>query len=346
MALVTDIVNPAELVGFVRELDPATYGFTLNQYLPDQNRLVTQYAFSRSDRTRQPIAGYRAFDTESSIASRPGFARVSGEIPPISQKMPIGEELRLRLEQLRSSDFSELEGQIFNDAELLTEAVLARIELARGEALFKGEVTFNVDAGYLSTLKADYGAITTITAPGVLWSTIATATPIKDIGIMITDYMAANGGRPPDVILTSKKVRALILQTTEVRTLVSIGGSLPSIVTNDQLSLLMDSLDFPPIRTYDTSVNVNGSTTRVTPLNDVVLLPAPNVNRFGETTFGVTADSLELVDSEFLSIGTAPGLVGLVDKVMDPVSRWTKVGGLALPVIKDPKLIGSVTVAA
>lgn len=346
MALVTDIIQPAELVGFVRELDPATYGFTLNQYLPDVNRLVTQYSFSRSDRTRQPIAGYRAFDTESSIASRPGFARVSGEIPPMSQKMQLGEELRLRLEQLRSGDFSEFADQVFNDAELLTEAVLARIELARGEALFNARVTFSVDAGYLNTLTANYGTKTTITAPGVLWSTIATATPLKDIGIMVTDYMAGNGGRPPALILTSKKVLALILQTTEVRTLLSIGGALPSIVTNAALSNLLDSLDLPPIRTYDTTVNVNGVNTRVTPLNDVALLPNPDTQRFGETTFGVTADSLELADSAFLDVASAPGLIGVVDKIMDPVSTWTKVGGLALPVIKDPKLIGSVTVSA
>lgn len=346
MALVTDIIDPAELVGFIRELDPAAYGFTLNQYLPDEDRLVTQYAFNRTDRVRQPVAGYRAFDTESSIASRPGFARVSGEIPPISQKMQLGEELRLRLEQLRSSDFSEIEDQIFDDAGLLAEAVLARIELARGEALFKAEVTFNVDAGYLTTMKADYGAPTTITAPGVLWSTVATATPIKDLGIMVTEYMTANGGRRPARVLTSTKVLSLILQTTEVRTLLSVGGAIPSIITNAQLDQLLASLNLPPIVTYDTMVNVAGSSTRVTPLNDIALLPEANAARFGETTFGVTADSLELANSGFLEVATAPGLVGMIDKIMDPVSTWTKVGALALPVIKDPKLVASVTVSA
>jgi hypothetical protein len=108
----------------------------------------------------------------------------------------------------------------------------------------------------------------------------------------------------------------------------------------------MQSLNLPPIVTYDTMVNVNGTSTRVTPLNDLALLPGPDVNRFGETTFGITADSLELVSSEFINVGTAPGLVGLIDKIMDPVSTWTKVAGLAVPVIKDNKLVASVTVSA
>lgn len=347
MALVTDIIDPAELVGFIRELDPATYGFTLNQYLPDQPRLVTQYAFNRSDRTRQRIAGYRAFDAESGIASRPGFSRVSGEIPPISEKMQVGEELRLRLEQLRNGgDNTELVDQIFDDAALLTEAVLGRVEMARGEALFKGEVTFNVDAGYLNTLKADYGPPTTITAPGVLWSTVATATPLKDLGIMINDYMTANLGRRPGLILMSSKILNLMIQTVEVKNFLAVGGLVPSIVTQGQLSQVLQSLNLPPIATYDTMVNINGTATRVTPLNDIALLPGVDVARFGETTFGVTADSLELIGQGFLEVPTAPGLTGVIDKIMDPTATWTKVGALALPVIKDNKLVASVTVSA
>lgn len=346
MALVTDIIVPAELVGFIRELDPASYGFTLNEFLPDQERQVTQYAFSRSDRTRQRTGEYRSFDAESPIASRPGFARVSGEIPPISIKMPLGEELRLRLEQLRSGDFAEIAGQIFDDAALLTEAVLARIELARGEALFKATVTFNVDSGFLTTQKINYGTATTLTAPGTLWSTVATATPLKDLGIMVTDYMTANNGRRPALALTSTKVANLILQAVEVKNYLAVGGLVPSIVTPSQLSQVLLSLNLPAIQTYDTMVNINGTATRVTPLNDLALLPAPDVNRFGETTFGVTADGLELASSSFLDAPTAAGLVGVVDKTFDPMAMWTKVVGLAVPVIKDNKLVASVTVSA
>lgn len=346
MALVTDIIPPAELVGFIRELDPASYGFTLNQFLPDRERQVTQYTFNRSDRTRQQVGEYRAFDVESPIAKRPGFARVSGEIPPISIKMQLGEELRLRLEQLRSSDFSEIADQVFDDAALLTEAVLARIELARGEALFKSTVTFNVDSGFLSTSKIDYGTPTTITAPGTLWSTVATATPLKDLGVMVNDYMAANNGRRPALALTSTKVFSLVLQTAEVRNYLAAGGLVPSIVTPAQLAQVLQALNLPAIQTYDTMVNINGTATRVTPLNDLALLPATDVNRFGETTFGITADSLELASSEFIDVATAPGLVGLIDKILDPVSTWTKVAGLAVPVIKDNKLVASVTVSA
>jgi hypothetical protein len=349
MALVTDIVPPAELVGFIRELDPTAYGFTLNQFLPDQQREEIEYAFERSDRTRQVIAEYRAFDVEAPIAKRPGFTRVRGEIPPLSLKIQIGEELRLRLNAMRNNgDTAQIAERIFSDAELLTEAALARIELARGEALFKATVTFNVDSGFLSTMKVNYGTATTITAPGTLWSTVATATPLKDLGVMVNDYRAANNGRPPALALTSDKVLKLILQAAEVKSFAGASGFgiLPSIVTQTQLSQILDSLGLPQIRTYDTMVNINGTSTRVTPLNDLALLPGVDVNRFGETTFGVTAEALDLVSSGFLTAPTAPGLVGVVEKNFDPVATWTKVAGLPLPVIKDPKLVASVTVSA
>jgi hypothetical protein len=345
MALVTDIVPPGELTGFIRQLDPATYGFTLNEFLPDTAREDIEYAFTRSDRTRQMIGAYRAFDVESPISSRPGFSRVRGEIPPASIKIPLGEEARLRLESLRGFDRG-LADQIFDDAALITEALLGRFEMARGEALFSAKVTFSVDAGYLATLNVNYGTKTTITAPGVLWSTVATATPIKDLGVMVTDYMAGNGGLRPAVVLTSTKVRNLMLSSTEVKNFAAFQGIVPSIVGVDQLAAILAAQGLPPVVTYYTSVNVAGATTRVTPLNDVALLPAPNTGRFGETTMGITAESLELVSSQFLTLQTAPGLTGVVMKTFDPVSVWTKVAGLVLPVIKDPKLIGSVTVSA
>lgn len=345
MALVTDIVPPDELAGFIRELDPAAYGFTLaERFLPITDVQSNEWEAYRSDRTRQPIAGYRSWDTEAQIASRPGTAKVRGEIPPISLKLPVGEEMRIQIEKLRGFDAS-LADQIYDDAAFLTEAILGRVEKAIGEALFMAEVTFDADAGYLATLKVDYGATTTITGPGVMWSTIATSTPITDLVAMVAEYAAANGGRPPDRILTSTKVRTLILQSTQVKSFLTNQGVAPALATVAQLGDLLQAYNLPPIEVYDTLVNVAGSATRVTPLNDLALLPNIDKVRFGETQNGITADALELAGSGFLTADTAPGLVGVVEKIFDPASHWTKVSGVRLPVIKDPKMIGRVTVS-
>lgn len=346
MALVTDIVPPDELTGFVRELDPATYDFTLaERFLPMRDVQSNEWEAYRTDATRQPIAGFRAWDTESPIATRPGTSKVRGEIPPISMKLPVGEEQRLQIQRMRGFS-TELENQIYDDARYLTESILGRLEVAIGEALYKGEVTFNIDTGYLSTLKIDYGNTTTITAPGVLWSTIATSTPITDLEAMCVEYAAANSGRRPARILTSTKVRTLILQSAQVRAFLTNQGVAPALATVGQLANVLAAYNLPPIEVYDTQVNIAGVTTRVTPLNDIALLPETNQVTFGETQNGLTADSLELQGSGWLTEATAPGLIGTVWKVEDPAGHWTKVSGVRIPVIKDPKKIGSVTVSA
>ena len=103
MAHAFDIIDPVELTAFVRELDPDAYGFTLNRWLPDVTHEDVEYAFTRMTERREDVAPYRAFDVEAAIGSRPGYTRVRGEIPPLSKKLPLGEEQRLRLDSFRGS---------------------------------------------------------------------------------------------------------------------------------------------------------------------------------------------------------------------------------------------------
>lgn len=343
--LVTDIVPPAELNAFVRTLDPAAYGFTLAQFLPNQERQDIEVIFNRSDQIRVEAGQFRSFDVPSAIIGRPGFERVKVPLPPISMKMPLGEEARLQLDRIRGFS-SGLADQVFDDAGTLTESVQARIELARGEALTKGTVSFTVDAGFHANIKLNFGTTTTVTAPGVLWTTPATATPIADLLVMCQDYANANGGVRPAYALTSQKVITAVLRCTEVKNYAAFQGIVPSIVSLQNLGQILDVHSLPPLIPYDTTVNVNGSNTRVTGLNELTLLPAVSPQNFGQTAFGITADALELVNANFETLATAPGLVGTVTKTQDPVAHWTKVAGLVAPYIKDPKKIANVTVAA
>ena len=338
--IINDIVPAEELTGFIREIDPALYGFNLDAYLPNQFRQEVEYAFNRSDRTRADVASYRAFDVEAEIAKRPGFSRVRGQIPPMSRKIPLGEELRLQLEALRGYD-AGIANQVFDDAALITEGMLARIELARGAALTSAVVPFTVDSGFSANVTVNYGTPTALPAPGIQWSTSATATPVTDLMAMAQAYRDANGGLDPFVCLTSTQVINAVLACVSVKTWFAMAGVTPELITLDQVNTLLSRYRVPPLVAYDTQVSVDGVATRVTPAKSVTMLPRPNVATFGETTFGITAEALELLSAQqFENIAAAPGLVGLVMKTFDPVGLWTKVAGLVLPVIKDAKKIG------
>src|SRR5690606_34436931 len=122
MLLTTDYIEPAELTGYVREAlaDLEQNRFTLSRYLPSRTIDDLHYRFNRGGEGLAEAATFRAYDAESPIGGRPGLTRVTGELPPISRKVRLGEFDRLRLRQAADDD---VVNSIFNDAERMALAV-------------------------------------------------------------------------------------------------------------------------------------------------------------------------------------------------------------------------------
>lgn len=353
MADVMDIIDPVELTGFVRQLVDAAYegDGTLARFLPKVDRVALEYAFNYAERDRPEVARYRAFDAESGLGSRPGFSRVTGSIPPLSEKMLLSEADRTRLNLALSSGDTRsryLKDLVFNDTERLVQRILARVEYARGTVLSTGTVTFTSEEGLLTTIDYNDGASSVITnsaSPTWVTANVASATPIADMRDWMQDYADANLDDQPVVGLCSRATINYAMATDEVKAFFTQQGTSPSLITQGQFMQLLSVYGIPPLVEYRTQVKVAGSTTRVLPDNKIIWLPAADIDGFGETMFGVGSEALDLVEMGGLSIETAPGLTGRTWKTIDPPQNWTRVGGLVLPVLKDPKRIMVSTVS-
>lgn len=353
MADIMDIIDPVELTGFVRELVDAAYqgDGTLARFLPNVDRVALEWEFNYAERDRPEVARYRAFDVESGLGSRPGFSKVSGAIPPLSEKMLLSEADRTRLNlALASNDTKSryLRDLVFNDAERLVQRILARIEYARGTVLSTGTVTFTSEEALLTTINYNDGASAIITnTASPLWTAgnVATATPIADMRDWLQDYADSNLDDQPVIGLCSRATINNAMATDEVKAFFTQQGTSPSLITQSQFTQLLAVYGIPPLVEYRTQVKVAGTTTRVLPDNKIVWLPAADVEGFGETMFGVGSEALDLVEMGGMSIETAPGLTGRTWKTIDPPQNWTRVGGLVLPVLKDPKRIMVSTVS-
>jgi hypothetical protein len=332
--LVYDLADPQELLGFVRNIP--TPQFTLEQYLPNEMLNDVEYRFVRDDTIDQDVAPYRAWDAEAAIGSRQGLSRIMGEIPPISKKIRLGEEQRLRLRSLQlGGDTGAIVDKIFDDAGNMSRAVQARVEQARGRALYDGKFVVN-ENGFIQTL--DYGIPGgQRVAPVTAWSNTGASTPVDDMRTWIDVYVDANGF-PPAVALTSTAVISNLLRNAQIRTLAASLSGGPSIVSRPVLNATLSDYELPPLVTYDTSVRVGGSATKVIPNDRVVFLP-PAGSGLGRTFWGITAEALELASEGMIVERQAPGLVAVVDKEFDPVSTWTKAASVVLPVIANPKQI-------
>lgn len=335
MALVLDLADPQELVGYVRgvQLEEERNRFTLSQFLPNINIDEIEWRITSGQFKLPDAAKIRAWDTESPIGGRQGLKRLMGELPPISKKMRLGEEERLRKRALERGNNSQLVDAIYDDAQNLTVAVLSRVEMLRGEVLQKGTITIN-ENGVVQTV--DFGrAAGHTTAAATKWDQ-GSSDPIADLRSWVQTYIDANGVAP-SFILTSTKVISTMLLNAAVRGMVNVGLGAPAIVTLETVQAILTSFGLPPLVPYDTSVRVDGTLTKVISEKHLILMP-PASEPLGSTFFGTTAEAIELQEANAIGGADAPGLVSTVHKLDDPVSIWTKVAGIALPTLANPDL--------
>lgn len=339
-----DLIEPAVLTGFIREL-PAPAQYTLNTWLPDRNIQDIEAAFTTAFR-RNRAAMFRAYDAETPIGQRDDFQRQRVALPPIGQKTLVGEEERLRLEMLRSGgdNTAALIQALYNDAQINTQAVLARMELARGQVLTTGKFTL-AGENNLNGIEADFGVAGSHlpTAP-TEWDDLTTSDPLENMRDW-ADLYTDDAGEPPAFALTSRQAIGNMLRNENIRSNFATLGGTPSVITRAQLAGLLDANDLPQLVEYNTQVyTYAGVSTRVIPVNKMIYLPQ-NPASLGNTFWGITAEALELVgmNNPQLTFAQAPGLVGTVTRSGDPVRTWTHVAAIGMPVLAAPEKLLTAT---
>lgn len=337
MLLNQDYIDPAEITGYVRAAlaDLDRNRFVLSQWLPRREVDDLVYRFTRGGEGLTDAATVRAYDAESPIGNRPGVTRVTGELPPISRKIRLGEYERLR----QRRDNSAIRAAILSDAERMARAVAARLEMFRGEALYRGSLQIN-ENGVIATV--DFGRAGGHTvAPGVLWSTVATATPVADMITWRDTYINTNGEAPGAAIISST-ILGYLQRNAEFRQLAAAVTGAPAIVSVATVNQVLTAYGLPSLYVYDAQVRVNGVATRVIPADRFIYVPAPGNDDLGATLLGTTAESLE---PEYGLSGVEPGIVAGSYSTKDPVAVWTKAAAIGLPVLANPDLTLAADVA-
>lgn len=344
MALIYDLIEPQTLQGFARNLEYPD--LVLDGWLPNFQINDIEFRFDRqvlgsgSVLYDEDVATYRAFDTEAPIAGRKGTElsfltppTVRGQIPPLSRKIRLGEEERLRMDALRTGDKRPIIDQIFNDVGRLTRSIQARLELARGQALTTGAVTI-AENGVAGSIDFGVPAGNFVVAP-LTWVD-PDALVVDDLLGWMQYYIDLNGQAPAHFVTSSRIINAL-LRNNQIRNLAGGLAPVPNIVTPATVNAVLTAYGLPTPEVYDTQLKVDGVAQRVIPDDKALFLP-PKGNQLGRTFYGVTAEALELQSEGKIVSRQAPGIVAVVEKTFDPVATWTKVAALGLPVISAPSL--------
>lgn len=338
MALVlsSDYITPTELTGYVREAlsDLPQNAFGLSAYLPDVETDDIDFRVTTGGGGLARVAKYRAWDTESPISGRKGVDRLSGEIPPISEKRRLSEYDRLKMRKLDSG----IVDAILNDAVDLAKGIHARVEVARGEALSDGKVTIAENG---LTIEADFGRKATHTQTAAIKWNVDGSDPVEDFLAWQRIYVATNGVRP-GATLASQDIQSSLMRNAAIRAMTLPAGSTQQVVTIDAINALFRSFGLPALSIYEAQVEGDdGNAKSIIDPTKVIFLP-PSDRKLGETLWGVTAEAL---DSDYgIDSTEAPGVVVGSYSDKDPVGLWTKASAISLPVPANTNLTLSATV--
>lgn len=329
-------VEPDALTTFVREVPVNRTGQT-RRLLGMFNRLNVddnEVDFATIVRTNR-VARFRSWDGRIHVSERDTGSEKRVQLPPLSSSLNMGEYERLQLQFARNGGTNEqaLARSIYNDAEILTNEVLNRLELAWGDLLTDGKLTMMADEG---GLEADYDVPSDqLITVGTSWATTATAKALSDLIAAYDLYVSRYG--EAGQMLTSRRVQRLLTQNTEIIDAAAGAQTGRTRINLGELGDLFASEGLPPLAdAFDESLDVDGTTTRVLADDKLVFLP-PNLDDLGQTAMGITATALELVNSSEsdLSFEDAPGIVGVVEKVGPPYRQFTFVDGCGMPVLTD-----------
>lgn len=340
-------VDPADVIAFARAVPtPEDYLLT-REIVPNTEIQNVKYRIKRSTRYRG-VAQFRAYDAETPMGRREVEHSITeGMLPPVGQKLMVGELETILLALERGQDDQELVDELYNDTEANVQAIRARMELAAGDLLADRQFEL-VDENNL-TLVADFGVgLAGGFAPtaSILWSD-PTAKILDDEQAWI-QYLIDNGDGAPGDALTSSRVIALMAKNKQYQEdYFGRNQAAYPTLTPGQVASVRAARNLPTPRAYDTKVRLNGANVRVLPENMFFLLPA-NKREFAETQYGITAESIMLnrAGNPRIEREDQPGIIATVREHDDPPQVWSRATAVAMPVMYAPASYLNATVLA
>jgi hypothetical protein len=222
------------------------------------------------------------------LRARPGIDKLTGEIPPIAEKMHLLENTYREYKTLQAlpgvSDGvkkNAILDLIFNDVKRVGNAAMKRLDYFCLEAISTGQITLttinNPDGVVIATLDLLMPAGNKSNA-AITWATAATATPIDDIQTIVNNGISS--GRSFAKILMSLPTWQKFIKTTQVKDLFgAYAGKVNNkvIPTLDGVNQFLTGLRLPPIEIVDVAIGIekDGIISTLRPFKDeaVVFIP-------------------------------------------------------------------------
>ncbi|MFF9204246.1 major capsid protein [Streptomyces sp. NPDC014986] len=334
-------LTPTDINAFARAVpSPDDYELT-RSVLPEARLNTVKWRVKKTNR-RVPAAKFRAWDATTPVATREiTMVETEGKLPPLGQKYLVGEMEQLLLDADRGANTDDLVQSVYDDVAAHVLSIRSRMELAAGDLLADGKFTLAGENNLFIEYDAQVPASHMPVAP-VPW-TDPTADALGDEMRWIQVLRDARAPIPKRVF-TSSKAKALLAGNQSYRAAfygALLGSQIPTaVLAPNEVDSVRARYGLPEIVEYDVQIPLDdGSNPRALPENLWLMVP-PNPRQWGETQYGITAESLKLSRGTNPAIlrEDAPGIVVTHGYTDDPVTVWTKVAAAAMPVMYVPDI--------
>lgn len=325
----TEILPPAEQTTYARAslqaLEEAKG--SLSAFLPIRQVNDITLRFDRTRAGLVPAASFRSYDAETAIGALPTGERVTIDLPPLGQKIRVGE-----LDQLRARGGATLEGQqtlIAQATDRVVAAVADRLEYARGRIIETGRLTID-ENGF--KVDHDLGRKAEMSADAAVKWTEEAANPLEDLQAWAEAYEDENGTNP-GAIVVSNKVRSALRKSVAFRKMAT-NAATPDAVSVDFINTVLESEGLPVLTVFNRRVNIGGEVKRVLSDKHVFLLPQAGTDELGATFMGTTLESAE---PEYgLGADQRAGIVAGTFRDNDPIATWVHAAAIGMPALVNP----------
>ena len=336
MALWTDLIEPAELTGYVRaayEDVERARGF-LATFLPNQEVHDVVVRTYTGEAGLVDEASYRAFDAEPEVIAGGQARKLVIELPALGSVKPVSEYSQLRA---RNATDEVLRDVILREALRSVQGVSDRTERMRGTVLETGKAT--IDQVNFQ-VEDDFGRDPSMTVTtSAVWSG-STAKVLDDLAAWADAYADLNGERPGALVVSSKIARAM-RRHADFQTVTVEGVTRHASL--ETVNSILSSEGLPALTVYDRRTSSAGKAVRVLSEDKLLLLPAP-VDPFSgaPTPLGATWWGQTLAASEAdmgIPDEQQPGIVASLDRASrTPRTVSIDVDAIALPVLANANL--------
>lgn len=320
MQLWTDLINPAELTEFAREIQENLPPDPLASVFP--SAYVDDVVFGWNvNESLDDVAEFRAFNAETPIGSGKPAQRKTAELAPLGKKYIFTEYEQLRRRGSASPETVQAAAE--RRAVAAVQAIEKRITQLRGSALVTGALTINENR-FVQSVPFGRKSAHTNAAPAALWSATSGVDAVADLVKWAGMIDTETGGAPDFLAMTTVGFTALAKDIGDKYVTTASG-----IVSRDAVNEVLAGYGLPPV-TID---NRQIAGTKVIPDTHVVL--ARSGGAAGGTVWGISADADE---PNYAAGGTTagPGIVVGAYKTEDPNTKWIRSDAVALPILSVP----------